>query len=340
MRNYIIYLVAVLAICSLAGCSSQEAAPESSMATSSQQITPKPAQSTQEYLFEAQDMDVIQLTGQEILDGKEADMNVKISDSITVDFHISRDTPNGTKLYAIYKSQAVNLAVNYISPDVFKDDEAIASYTYQIACYDFSQDGTKELVVAAGNKKDALSIFVFRVDVESEFIYQPENYILGYKNAYVNENNEICVASPKEVKAYKYNIQAQDAEYAKISGPIKITVDYATQDQLEKLKAAEKFMKDEGAPSLLIMPKEALKDVTIYSLEYDANTDRYLASNVLHHTPEITPDAPLILQAFLPDFPSLGVSYVNEAGIEQLCGISESLEDGSIYLFEMGVAKG
>jgi len=340
LSKYKKYLSAILVMCLLVGCTAKPTVIESGAAPSSQKTAESEMQGAQEYLFEAQGMDSIQLTGQEILDGKEVDMSVKIADGIDVDFHISRDTPNGTKLYATYKSQAVNLAVNYISPDVFDNDEAITTYIYQIACYDFNKDDQKEVVVAAGNNDDQLSIFIFGVDVESQFIYNPENYILGYKNAYTNEDNEICVPSPSGVKNYKYNMKAQDPEYAKVSGPIKIVADYATQEQLEKYKAAETYTKDEGANSLLILPTETLKDVTVYSIEYDADTDQYNISNALYNIPEITPDAPLILQAFLPDFPSLAVSYTSEAGVEQLCGISESLEDGTIYLFEMGIPKG
>ncbi|MEM1485968.1 hypothetical protein V6615_14020 [Oscillospiraceae bacterium PP1C4] len=354
MNKYKKYLAAMIAICLLVGCAAEKAAVENNIASSSspsqetaekqaessQQMSKKQEQSAQEYLFEAKGMEAIQLTGQEILDGKEANMSVKISEDINMDFHISRDNPNGTKMYAIYDSQAYNLAVNYISPDVFDNDEAIPAYSYQICCYDFNKDGTKEVAVAAGNKNDELSIFVFYVDVESQFVLYPENYILGYKNAYVNESNEICVPSPNGVKVYNYRIRAEDAEYAKLSGPIKVSVDYSTEEQLKKYTTAEKFVKDEGASSLLILPKEKLENVSVCLIEYDANTDKHYVKENLYSTPELTPDKPLIVQAFMPDFPILAISYTDESGTEQLCGIGESLEDGSVYLFEMGIARG
>lgn len=343
MNKYKKYLAAIITICLLAGCATEKTAVENNIGSSSlppQEINEQKNQSAQEYLLEAKDMESIQLTGQEILDGKEADMSVKISDQISMDFHMSRDNPNGTKLYAIYNSQAYNLAVNYICPDVFEEDEAIPSYSYQICCYDFNKDGTKEVVVAAGNNEDELSVFVFYIDVESQFVFLPENYILGYKDAYVNESNNICVPSPNGVKTYKYNIKAEDAEYAKLSGPIKISVDYATQEQLEKHRNAEKFVIDKDGPSFLILPKEILENVVICSIEYDANTDKHFVTSDLYNITKITPDEPLVLQSFMQDFPTIGISYTDESGVEQLCGIAESLEDGSIYLFEMGIAKG
>ncbi|MFZ2538862.1 MAG: hypothetical protein WAX04_08160 [Oscillospiraceae bacterium] len=340
MNKYKKYFTVIIIIFLLSGCAAPKDIPENDMASQPQEIAKEQEKSAQEYLFEAKDMETIQLAGQEILDGKEADMSVKISDTINMDFHISRDNPNGTKLYALYNSTAYNLAVNYICPDVFENDEAIAEYSYQLCCYDFNKDGTKEVVVAAGNKDDKLSIFVFRVVVESQQLCYPENYILGYKDAYTNDNNEICVPSPNGVKIYKYDIKAQDAEYAKLSGPIKVSADYVTQEQLKKYKNVVKFVVNEGAPSLLILPKDTLKNVTVYSIEYDANTDKHYAKDVLYNIPKIAPDSPLIVQAFMQDFPTLGVSYTDEFGTEQLCGIAESLKDGTVYLFEMETAKG
>lgn len=337
-KKYLATLLTV--ICLLAGCTGQESKNQNALAPSSGETNEKQVQSTHEYLFKAKDMDSIQLTGQEILDGKEADMSVKISEDISMDFHLSRDNPNGTKMYAIYNSEAANLAVNYISPDVFDNDEAIASDYYQMACCDFNKDGIKEVIIACGNKNDKLSLFIFKVATDSEFIFYPTNYILGYKDAYVNDSKEICVPSPNGEKLYKYNIKAQDAEYAKQSGPIKISVSYAEQEQLEKYKDAVKYVVNEDGPSILIIPRETLKNVTVHSIEYNAETDKYYAAKDLYNITEITPDKPLIVQFFMPDFPSIGVSYTDAAGIEQFCGIGESMEDGSIYLFEMGAVKG
>jgi len=54
----------------------------------------------------------------------------------------------------------------------------------------------------------------------------------------------------------------------------------------------------------------------------------------------ITHDTPLIVEAFMHDFPTLGISYTDETGMKQSCGIAESLKDGTLFLFEMEIAKG
>ncbi len=160
-----------------------------------------------EYLFEAEGMDTIQLKGEDVLEGKEANMSVNISNTISMDFHISRDNPNGTRLYAIYNSQAINLAESNISPNVFEEGEAIEDYYYQICCYDFNMDGEKEIILACGNKNDELSIFLFEISLEMDQLLIPINYIKGYDSAYINEKNEICVPSPKGTEFYRVDIK-------------------------------------------------------------------------------------------------------------------------------------
>jgi hypothetical protein len=335
----------------LIGCSTPKAPAENnktplSQVTSEQQTIqkadekPEENKGTQAYLFEAKGMESIQLTGKEIIDGKEATMSVKISDAINMDFHIGLDHPNGMQLYAIYDSNACNLAVNYTNPEMYDNDEPIPAFSYQICCYDFNYDGKKEIVVAGGNHEDQLFVYVHYVDIDSEYIVYPENYILGYKNAYVNENNEIAVPSPNGVKTYRYNIKAEDVEYAKLSGPTKVSVDYATPEELQQHKTAERFVKDEGAPSLIIALQEKLKNVTICSIDYNPDTDKHSIVQELYSTTALTPENPLIFQAYLPDLPAYAISYTDEAGTEQVCGINESLQDGTIYLFEMGIARG
>lgn len=352
MRKYMRYLVAVSIICLLAGCGNKTTSNEiasneatsnekEDKATSSEKQTidkedsKKDNKKEQEYLFEAKEMDTIQLTGQEILDGKEANMSVKISEDINMDFHISRDNPNGTKLYAIYNSQAINLAENYISPYVFDDDEAIPSYYYQICCYDFNKDGLKEVLIACGNKNDELSIFLFDVLSYTEQLFSAINYIRGFDTANVNGYNEICVPSEKGVKSYKYDVQAQDPEYARLSGPIKVSVDYALEEQLSKFKNVNEFVINEDGMSLLILPTEELTNFSIHNIEMDETTLEFFTVSKLYELPVVTPDEPVIIKLYMPDFPCIGITYTDESGMIQECGIAESLKDGSIFLFEM-----
>lgn len=289
------------------------------------------------HLFEAKDMDVIELTGQEILDGKKADMSVSISGSINMEFHISRDNPNGCQLLGIYNENAINFAANYLNANVFDNSgEAIPSYTYQISCYDFDKDGMKEVIIACGNKQDVLSINIFEPYIEDSSLFSPINYILGYSTAYVNENNEICVPSASEVKTYQYNIQADDPEYAKLSGNIKISVDFATEEQLKNYENANLLLLAEDGASLLVLPKEKITDFSISYIQYDATLEKFQEVETLYSIEELSPEKPLIIKMNMPDLPTIKASYTSSSGMQQSVVIAESGKDGSIFLIEQG----
>ena len=81
-------------------------------------------------------------------------------------------------------------------------------FYYQMAAYDFNHDGEKEIIVAGGNKKDTLELYVFRLNPDLDF-EKNEPHLLaeingGYKS-YVNEKDEICVIdSNKDISVYSY----------------------------------------------------------------------------------------------------------------------------------------
>jgi hypothetical protein len=119
------------------------------------------------------------------------------------------------------------------------------------------------------------------------------------------------------------------------SEEIKITVAYATEEQLNKYKNANIFTIDEDGPALLILPKEKITDFKLSHVEHaDANLSD--EGELLYSTEELTPDKPLIFNFYMPDMPSIRASYKTESGIEQSCAIGESQKDGSIFLIEMG----
>ena len=131
----------------------------------------------------------------------------------------------------------------------------------------------------------------------------------------------------------------QPAEPLLLSDPFKISVAFITEEQLENYKKAEIFIQDEEAPSLLILPAEALEKVTVCAIAYDADTEAYREESSLYSVSGISPDRPLILRSYLYDLPTLGVRYTDESGAEQFTGIGESQMDGSLYLFEIGPSK-
>ncbi len=314
-------LVAIIA-CILVGCNN-----ETNTTPSIENPQPSIEPQVQTHIFEAPDFNTIELTGQEILDGEEANMNVMLSDEIEAEFYIARDNPNGTKLYAIINSEGINFA-NNLDSSVF-DDYGFAkpSYTYQIACYDFNNDGIEEVVIACGDKKKTLSIFVFSFDADQDIAFNMENYITGYSSAYVNNNEEICVASPSGDIFYNYSFKPEDAGFKQ-----QIFIDYVTKEQLEQYNAI-KYVISEGGNDILILPINPLENVTISAKPIGLAEENSEAIE-LYTIPTITPEKPLVLTLILPDLPSYSISYTDQTGTRHQYMIAEDPEDGALMLIE------
>lgn len=73
----------------------------------------------------------------------------------------------------------------------------IEDFYYEIACFDFNRDGSKEIVMSAGNKVDKLLIYVFEMNYFAKTYEEQKPRVIssfeGITKAYVNENNEICI---------------------------------------------------------------------------------------------------------------------------------------------------
>jgi hypothetical protein len=184
------------------------------------------AENDPEYLFRADDMEAIIISGDEILAGKEVEKTVNIS-SDEADLHISRDHPNGTKVIFVIGSYGYDLTYTiypldnaYLNFDDFGG--AMPGYYYELSCYDFNGDGINEIIFASGNKTDSLQIYVFEINCDTkpdndksntELIDDYERYepklianFSGYTTAYVNEQNEICIFdNQNKVEIHQYN---------------------------------------------------------------------------------------------------------------------------------------
>jgi len=119
------------------------------------------------------------------------------------------------------------------------------------------------------------------------------------------------------------------------SGSIKVSVDYASEEQLSKYENVNEFIINEEGMSLLVLPTEELTNFSINGIEMDETTYEYMTVSKLYELPVVSPDEPVSIKLYMPDFPCIGVSYADESGMIQEYGIAESLEDGSVYLFEM-----
>lgn len=85
---------------------------------------------------------------------------------------------------------------------------ALEDFYYELACYDFDNDGEKEIIVAAGNKKDKLELYILRLDHDNPEFRNAQilKSINSGSKAYVNEKKEICVMdSQGQMTTYSLN---------------------------------------------------------------------------------------------------------------------------------------
>lgn len=164
------------------------------------------------YLFNAEDMDSIEISGEKLLSRKEVNMSVKLNKKKTADFYIAREAYGpAIDISVCIGSNGVDFASWYLNKALDEYCGALSGYYYQEVCYDFDKDGEKEIVIAAGNKKDKLYIYVFRLKYETTVDFLKSNpklvaCIVGGSYAYVNSNNEICVVDSKNQEiTYPFN---------------------------------------------------------------------------------------------------------------------------------------
>ena len=159
-------------------------------------------------LFNADKMESIEISGKDVCKGKEVDISTEITAGKKAELVIKRDKNRPSFSMIIY---AGDKGIDMISNLAKSLDEwcwVKEHFYYQMAAYDFNHDGEKEIIVAGGNKKDTLELYVFRLNPDLDF-EKNEPHLLaeingGYKS-YVNEKDEICVIdSNKDISVYSY----------------------------------------------------------------------------------------------------------------------------------------
>ena len=173
------------------GCEQKEQRVEESQASTeepSAEKTPLPVEVptgvTDNQLFYAEGMESISINEKNLTAGKEVNETVQIAEG--------ENEISGIDL------------VSCLGEGFTEDSWPVArsGFDYQMAWYDFNQDGRKELIFAGGDKHTSLACSVFQFEVIEETVNGQLEYFLEPKiileiqegvRAYVNDNNEICV---------------------------------------------------------------------------------------------------------------------------------------------------
>lgn len=205
-RNLLVLSMLVL----FAGCEQKEQTVEESPAPTGELSvveTPLPVEMTGEQLFYVEGMESISINEKELTAGKEVDMTVQTAEGEEIYCMIGREDINPQMELNIMPDESeiygIDL-VSYLGEGFMEDHYCIArsGFDYQMAWYDFNQDGKKELIFAGGDKHTTLVCSVFQLEVIEESLDGQLIYTLNPRTileiregirAYVNDNNEICV---------------------------------------------------------------------------------------------------------------------------------------------------
>lgn len=174
--------------------------------------TPLPVEMMDDQLFYAKGMESISINEADLTVGKQVDMTVQVKEGREIYGMIGREDLNPQMKLNILPGEESEVygidLVCYLGEgfqEVMEDSYLIArsGFDYQMAWYDFNQDGEKELIFAGGDRHTTMVCSVFRLEVKKESSKdQSEYYVLEPKTileikegvrAYVNDNNEICV---------------------------------------------------------------------------------------------------------------------------------------------------
>lgn len=161
-----------------------------------------------DYLFNADKMETIEISGKDLLQKKKVELSTEIITGKKIDLAIKLDDYNfGFSLIIYSENVGIDMSSN-LEKSVKKGCAPKEGFYYQMASYDFDHDGKKEIIVAGGNKKDTLELCVFQLDLDLDFEKNKPKLFFeindGYKT-YVNEKDEFCVIDYNDnISVYSY----------------------------------------------------------------------------------------------------------------------------------------
>ena len=168
---------------------------------STSQITDKEVKELKDgkYLFNAKEMDSVEISGEDLLNNKEVNISTAEEDGRDIDLRIKREKYGPSfGMDVFFEEKGIDL-VTYLEKSMDEWGGALEDFYYQLACYDFDNDGEKEIIVGGGNKKDILELYILRLDYDNPGFDNAKilKSINGGCKAYVNEKKEICVVDAK-----------------------------------------------------------------------------------------------------------------------------------------------
>lgn len=147
------------------------------------------------YLFNTDKGECIEISGEDLLNRKKVNISTVEEDGRDVELVIKRDDYGPAIAMGVFFGENGIDLVTYLEKSTDELFGALKGFYYQLSCYDFDNDGEKEIIVAAGNKKDILELYILRLDYNNPDFDNAQIFkcIKSGSKAYVNEKKEICV---------------------------------------------------------------------------------------------------------------------------------------------------
>lgn len=149
------------------------------------------------YLFNANEMDSVEITGKELRERKEVSTLADITADKKMELIIKRDDVGEAISMSVFDNiSGVNLVIHLGKDTLDEWCGAKEGFYYQMAAYDFNKDGKREIVVAAGNKKDVLELSVLEVNSKEKLSDKNPSINTEIRKgckSYVDKNRDICV---------------------------------------------------------------------------------------------------------------------------------------------------
>lgn len=207
-------IITTLLLFALSGCSREtingNSQSEKSNVTSSATISPRDKKTieTGNHLFNGNKIDTIEISGRNLLKRKNVELSIEMTSGKKAEFYIKRDDlGHGISMIFSCGILGVDLVYN-LDKSVDEWCGAKDNFYYQMASYDFNDDGEKEIIIAGGNKKDILELYVFQFNPNLNCSSNNPKLLTtingGYKS-YVNDQDDICVIdSNDDISVYPY----------------------------------------------------------------------------------------------------------------------------------------
>jgi hypothetical protein len=215
-KSILLLVVAAMAV-AFAGCKHDggEGKANNNNATGQEGLRLERAEEVGSLLFAADRGYCVYIGGKELIAGAEKREAVEVCTGIEATILLSRDRPNGIRAMVYIGPYGYNLMNDIYSIDdayssvIDQDCDALPDVFYEISCYDFDHDGRDEIVLACGDKRSQLKLYVFTMDYfAGSYNAQAPQLIAALKGdsaAYVNDSGWLCIPqSNGGLNMYRY----------------------------------------------------------------------------------------------------------------------------------------